>query len=107
MDPHEVFAALADPNRLEVLSRLARSGPATATDLAASMPITRQAVSKHLAALDAVALVERHRSGREVMYSFRPDPLSDVVNWVSTVGGTWDERLHRLRDQVDGTAQED
>ena len=64
MDPHEVFAALADPTRLEVLTRLARLGPATATDLATDLPISRQAVSKHLAALDAAALVERHRNGR-------------------------------------------
>jgi DNA-binding transcriptional ArsR family regulator len=102
MDPHEVFAALADPTRLEVLTRLARLGPSTATDLAADLPISRQAVSKHLAALDAADLVERHRSGREVKYSFRPDPLGDVISWVGTVGGLWDERLARLRGQVEG-----
>jgi DNA-binding transcriptional ArsR family regulator len=101
MATHEVFAALADPTRLEVLSRLARGGPATATDLAAGLPITRQAVAKHLAALDAVALVERRRSGREVVYSFRPGPLDAVVEWVDSVGKSWDDRLERLRRQVE------
>ena len=72
MIPHEVFAALADPTRLEVLSPLANGGPATATELSAAMPVTRQAVTKHLAALDAAGLVERHPAGREVRYTFDP-----------------------------------
>ena len=94
--PHEVFAALADPTRLEVLNRLATSGPATATELSADMPISRQAVSKHLAALDAAGLVERQASGREVKYTFDPEPLGDVARWVEDVGDTWDRRLGRL-----------
>lgn len=97
MDPHEVFAALADPTRLQVLTRLARGGPSTATELSASMPISRQAVTKHLAALDAVGLVDRRPSGREVRYSFDPGPLGDLVKWVANVGDTWDRRLDRLR----------
>lgn len=96
MVPSEVFAALADPTRLEVLTRLASGGPATATELSASMPITRQAVAKHLAALDAAGLVERHPVGREVRYTFDPGPLGDLVKWVENVGDTWDRRLERL-----------
>jgi DNA-binding transcriptional ArsR family regulator len=96
MIPHAVFAALADPTRLEVLNRLARSGPATATELSSEMPITRQAVAKHLAALDAAGLVERQASGREVRYTFDPGPLGDVVRWAEDVGDTWDRRLGRL-----------
>jgi DNA-binding transcriptional ArsR family regulator len=96
MIPHEVFAALADPTRLEVLSRLARGGPATATELSAAMPISRQAVAKHLAALDAAGLVERQASGREVRYTFDPEPLGDVVRWAEDVGDKWDGRLGRL-----------
>ncbi len=101
MDPRAVFAALADPSRLEVLDRLARSGPATATEISASMPISRQAVSKHLAALDAAGLVARELSGREVRYSFEPGPLDDVVKWAGEVGDTWDRRLKRLGEKVD------
>ncbi len=96
MIPHEVFAALADPTRLEVLNRLAKGGPATATELSATMPITRQAVAKHLAALDAAGLVERQPAGREVRYTFDPGPLGDVVQWAEDVGDTWDRRLRRL-----------
>lgn len=101
MDPHNVFAALADPTRLEVLNRLASDGPATATELSASMPISRQAVTKHLAALDAAGLVERHPSGREVRYTFDPGPLGDLVKWAGTVGDTWDRRLDRLSRSIE------
>jgi len=102
MDPHEVFAALADPTRLEVLTRLARGGPSTATELSSSMPISRQAITKHLAALGAAGLVERHPSGREVRYSFDPGPLGDLVRWAEDVGDVRDRRLERLSRSVDG-----
>jgi DNA-binding transcriptional ArsR family regulator len=101
IDPHQVFAALADPTRLDVLTRLARTGPATATELSASMPISRQAVSKHLAALDAAGLVDRQASGREVRYTFDPEPLGGLVKWVANVGDTWDRRLERLRRTIE------
>lgn len=101
MIPHELFAALADPTRIEVLNRLARGGPATATELSAAMPITRQAVAKHLAALDAAGLVERQASGREVRYTFDPEPLGDVVRWAEDVGDTWDRRLDRLSQTLE------
>jgi DNA-binding transcriptional ArsR family regulator len=96
-----VFAALADPTRLEVLDRLARGGPATATELSSGMPISRQAVAKHLAALDAAGLVERRASGREVRYTFDPQPLGEVVRWAEGVGDTWDRRLGRLRKSLE------
>jgi DNA-binding transcriptional ArsR family regulator len=102
MDPHEVFAALADPTRLEVLTRLARGGPSTATELSSSMPVSRQAITKHLAALGAAGLVERHPSGREVRYSFDPGPLGDLVRWAEGVGDVWDRRLERLSRSIDG-----
>ena len=101
MRPHQVFAALADPTRLEVLTRLARNGPSTATELSSNLPISRQAVTKHLAALDAAGLVERRPSGREVRYSFDPGPLGDLVSWAENVGDTWDRRLARLGRSVE------
>lgn len=101
MRPHQVFAALSDPTRLEVLTRLARNGPSTATELSSNLPISRQAVTKHLAALDAAGLVERHPSGREVRYSFDPGPLGDLVSWAEGVGDTWDRRLDRLSRNID------
>ena len=96
----DVFAALGDPTRREVLRRVA-GGPTTATELAAAMPISRQAVSKHLTALDEAGLVERSVSGREVHYSLRVEPLSDVVGWVNDVGSAWDQRLALLKSKLD------
>lgn len=99
--PHQVFAALGDPTRLRVLTTLARSGPATATELAAKMPISRQAVAKHLAALNAAGLVNREPLGREVRYQFDSSPLEDLASWASDATNTWDRRLERLRKSVE------
>lgn len=101
MDPYRLFAALSDPTRLEVLTRLAGGGPATATQLSASMPITRQAISKHLSALSAAGLAQRQRSGREVRYVFDPGPLAEMIRWTEQVGQTWDRRLERLRHTIE------
>jgi DNA-binding transcriptional ArsR family regulator len=65
------------------------------------MPISRQAVAKHLAALGAAGLVERHPSGREVRYSFDPGPLGELVRWAEGVGEVWDRRLERLSRSID------
>lgn len=97
-DPQPLFAALADPTRRSVFERLSSHGPASATSLAAELPVTRQAVAKHLAALDEAGLVERTTVGREVRYAAVIDPLTDVTSWVSRVGAEWDARLSRLRD---------
>jgi DNA-binding transcriptional ArsR family regulator len=98
--PDAVFGALADPTRRALLSRVA-AHPATATELAGGLPITRQAVVKHLAALADAGLLERERAGREVRYRVTPAPLSDAVSWIAEVGGQWDERLARLMQSFD------
>ncbi len=103
MTNHELFAVLGDATRLEVLTRLAASGPATATQLSSEMPVSRQAVAKHLTALNQVGLVERRRIGKEVRFSFDPSPLSGVVEWAQSVGSQWDQRLDRLRKKVEDT----
>jgi len=90
-----VFGALADPTRRTVLSRVA-THPATATELAVALPISRQAVVKHLSALADAGLLERQRIGREVRYRVTPAPLSDAVTWIAEVGAQWDERLASL-----------
>lgn len=96
-DPQPLFAALADPTRRAVFERLSRQGPASATTLAAELPVTRQAVAKHLAALDEAGLVERTPHGREVRYSARVEPLEDVTAWARRVEQDWDDRLGRLK----------
>ena len=97
-----VFDALADPNRRYVVRALAQRSTATATELAAELPVTRQAVSKHLAALGEAGLVERAREGRETRYRLNPAPLGDAMSWMADVGAEWDARLARLRDHLSG-----
>jgi DNA-binding transcriptional ArsR family regulator len=91
----DVFGALADPTRRQLLSTIA-SQPATATELAGGLPISRQAVVKHLGALTDAGLLERERAGREVRYRVTPEPLSDAVSWMAHVGARWDDRLAAL-----------
>jgi len=96
-----VFAALADPTRRRLLGRLAEQQSATATELAASEPVSRQAIVKHLRSLDEAGLVAPSRAGREVRYAITPEPLGDVVGWMATVGDQWDRRLARLRGRLE------
>jgi DNA-binding transcriptional ArsR family regulator len=96
MSPDAVFAALADPTRRHVVERLAGGGAATATSLARELPITRQAVAKHLALLRAAELVSSERAGRETRYRFEPRPLAEAAGWIARVGGEWDDRLGAL-----------
>jgi DNA-binding transcriptional ArsR family regulator len=97
-----VFAALADPTRRRLLGRLAEQDAATATELAESEPVTRQAVVKHLQSLGEAGLVTPSREGREVRYAITAAPLEDAVGWMVTVGAEWDRRLARLRRRLDG-----
>jgi DNA-binding transcriptional ArsR family regulator len=91
-----VFDALADPNRRYVVEALAQRPTATATELAAELPVTRQAVSKHLAALGEAGLVESERAGRETRYRLTPGPLGQAMDWMADVGASWDARLMQL-----------
>jgi ArsR family transcriptional regulator, cadmium/lead-responsive transcriptional repressor len=100
-----VFAALADPNRRRLLAAVG-GPPAQATQLGGDLPISRQAVVKHLSALADAGLLERERRGREVRYRMTPEPLSDAVGWMAEVGGQWDQRLAGLaRTFASGEAQ--
>ena len=92
----DVFAALADPNRRHLVEALARQ-EATATELAADLPVTRQAVAKHLTALREAGLVDARREGRETRYRLTPGPLGDALTWMQEVGAAWDDRLDALR----------
>ena len=92
--------ALSDPTRREVLRRLA-DGPANPTELAGGLPVSRQAVSKHLEVLREAGLVSGSRDGREHRYRLTPGPMADAASWMAEVGSRWDERLDRLRRQFD------
>lgn len=91
-----VFAALADPTRRAVLRSLSDRPELTASRLAGELPVTRQAVAKHLAALQGAGLVQAHRQGREIRYEVTPAPLAEAMDWMADVGGRWDARLGRL-----------
>jgi predicted transcriptional regulator len=85
MRRHEIFTALADAKRREIVESLARNGTCTATELAAGMPITRQAVAKHLTHLHRADIVEPRRTGRELHYRLNPGRLGDAIDWLDEV----------------------
>lgn len=93
----DVFAALADPTRWQVLSLLAARGEGTATTLAAEMPVSRPAVIKHLNVLQGAGLVQARRSGREVRFTVRPERLGDTARWLAAVASEWDARLAAIK----------
>jgi len=104
MSPEPVgatFAALADPTRRHVIGVLSCGGEVSVTELARELPISRQAVAKHLAALADAGLVESTRHGRETRYRLTPGPLTDAGAWIDRVGSEWDSRLGRLRRHAD------
>jgi DNA-binding transcriptional ArsR family regulator len=92
----DVFAALADPTRRQVVDALSSGHEVTASGLAAGLPMSRQAVAKHLATLERAGLVAPHRAGRETRYRLTPEPLEDAMAWMARAGGEWDARLERL-----------
>jgi DNA-binding transcriptional ArsR family regulator len=97
MSTDQVFAALSDRTRRDVLELIGDQGEASATQLARSLPVSRQAINKHLASLAAAGLVADRRNGREVLYRLTPAPMSDAMSWMATVGGEWDDRLAALK----------
>jgi DNA-binding transcriptional ArsR family regulator len=100
-----VFAALADPTRRYILEQLTREGTTSVPALTAELPITRQAVAKHLAMLDDAGLVERaDGAGREVRYALRPHALQEAAGWMAQAEAAWDGRLDRLKRSVERQA---
>jgi DNA-binding transcriptional ArsR family regulator len=96
-----VFGALADPTRRQIVLRLMREGPTSASDLAGAFPMTRQAVVKHLRVLSDAGLVDSKRAGREVRYGAARAGLDDAEQWMATTGAAWDRRLRRLRARLE------
>ena len=92
-----VLAALADPTRRQLLDVLVEAGRATATTLAGHLPVSRQAVVKHLQVLQTAGLVHGARAGREVLYSARPEALDASARWLADKAAAWDRRLDALR----------
>ena len=87
---------LADPTRRGVIEALARHGPTTATELAGTFPVSRQALVKHLQALGDAGLVAARRDGRERYYQLTPAAFTEAMEWMAQVGAGWDDRLASL-----------
>jgi DNA-binding transcriptional ArsR family regulator len=92
-----LWAAVGDPTRRRVLDALLEHGEATTTTLADGLPVTRQAVAKHLVVLDRVGLVVGRRRGREVRYVVRPERLDDAAEAMARAAAQWDRRLDRIK----------
>jgi len=92
-----LWAAVADPTRRRVLDALLERGEASTTTLAQGLPVTRQAVAKHLVVLDRTGLVAARRHGREVRYAVRPQRLDDAAEAMARVAAQWDRRLARIK----------
>ena len=91
----EVFVALADPTRRQLLQQLVRGRLTTATGLAASLPVTRQAVGKHLAVLERAGLVRARRAGRESRYEPRTAGLTAAADWLTVLAAEWEQSPDR------------
>jgi DNA-binding transcriptional ArsR family regulator len=102
----QVFAALADPSRRAILAALASGGPATATDLAARLPITRQAIAKHLALLAEAGLVTAEPGERRrVRYRLRSAPMQVAQQFLAALARDWDRPLEGLQEHLDRSAR--
>jgi DNA-binding transcriptional ArsR family regulator len=100
-----IFGALADPTRRQVVEALLRDGEVSVPALRAALPMTRQAIAKHLAALDHAGLLERRPGhGREVAYRLRGGALGPAASWMREAEARWDGRLSRLKRDVEGRA---
>ena len=105
-DADELWAAVADPTRRRLLDALLARGEATATTLAGDLPVTRQAVAKHLSVLERAGLVDSRRLGREVRYAVRPERLDAATEWLARVAAEWDERLGAIKRLAESSARE-
>lgn len=92
-----VFSALSDPTRRAVIRSLSDDGPSSVTELAARLPVSRQAIAKHLDALETAGLVSATTAGRSRRYRLTPRPMAEAMAWMADVGAQWDERLESLR----------
>ncbi|GGL38001.1 helix-turn-helix transcriptional regulator [Phycicoccus endophyticus] len=96
-----LFAALGDQTRLGLLAALGTGGAATATRLADPLPVTRQAVSRHLRVLEDAGLVVTSKAGRDVLYEVDVDVLRERADWLASVSRAWDRRLEDLRQRAE------
>ncbi len=103
----DVFTAVADPTRRQILERLRSGGPQSVGALSAPLPMSRQAVTKHLNMLTDAGLIEQEWRGRERYHRLRATPLRNVEDWLAPYAAQWDRRLARLEQHLDTEAYDD
>lgn len=93
----DLWSAIGDPTRRRMLDLLLVGNAGTATSLSDELPVTRQAVAKHLGVLDRVGLVHATPAGREKRYRIDEAQFARAVAQLNAVGSSWDARLHRIK----------
>lgn len=96
-----ILAALGDESRLQIVRKLCRGGPLSITKLAEDADISRQAVTKHLQALDKAGLVRSVRQGRERIWKLEPRRIDEVRRYLMQISAQWDDALSRLKSAVE------
>lgn len=102
----ELWSAIADPSRRRVLDLLVTQGEATATELAAQVPFTRQAVSKHLMVLEDARFVSRRKQGRDVLFRVDDGRLDQATRAMSHLANRWDRRLAAIKRLAEAAHRE-
>jgi DNA-binding transcriptional ArsR family regulator len=100
-----LFAALGDDTRLRIVAQLCSKGPLSTVRLTEGTEVTRQAVTKHLRALEGVGLVRSGRAGRERLWELRPKQLSEARVYLDQISAQWDNALARLKLMVESSLQ--
>ena len=102
LDAAPVFAALGDETRLRIVDRLSQHGPMPIVELTEGTGMTRQAVTKHLTALQDAGLLRSARAGRQRIWELEPKGLEQVQRHLETISEQWDAAIERLRAFVEG-----
>ena len=96
-----VFAALGDQTRLQLVAKLSNGEPHSISQLTSGSQLTRQAITKHLRVLEKVGVVRCVRSGRQALFEFDPQPITELREYLNSVSKQWDEALGRLKKFVE------
>jgi DNA-binding transcriptional ArsR family regulator len=100
-----IFAALGDETRLRIVARLSAEGPLSIRRLTAGATVSRQAITKHLHALEEAGLARGSRAGRECIWELRANRLANVRRYLDQISQHWDTALGRLRAFVEADKQ--
>ena len=102
----DVFNAIAEPRRREIVAILASGSPRSVNELVSRLELAQPAVSKHLAVLRAVGLVSVQKQGKQRVYSLNPSELKPVHDWIKSFEKLWENQLDRVRARAERKAQE-